>query len=186
MRHLEVYRSLDGRYRTSAYVRDGTSLFCLSEPTRHGVLVTEFCGNGEVANQIHTKGGSPYDALSAFIGNDFELGVKDIGIYRPVEVRARCGSCGNAKIGRELDAKTANEIDQVPVVPLFLCRSCGKRFYSINDRYLRRLVEGNLSLFEESELEEMRKDCDAFIYTMKEYIVRIFASKKIGKLAIEQ
>lgn len=183
---LDVYRSLDSRHRTAQYVRAGIIASCLSEPTRNGVLVTELGNNGDVLNQIYTKGGSPYEALSSFMGVGFELSVQDIGAYRPSEVRARCTSCGNGRIVRDLDLKTANEIDEVPVVPLFSCRSCGKRFYSMSDSYLRRLIEGNLHMFDAADLKEKQNSSDAFIYTVKEYIVRVFAAKKIGRLAIEK
>lgn len=87
---------------------------------------------------------------------------------------------------RELDSKKPEEILEVPVIPLFTCSSCGKRFYNMSDSYLRKLVEQNRDMFEKDDIMEKERDGDAFINTLNENIIRVFASKKISRLVIEK
>ncbi|MCL5420030.1 MAG: hypothetical protein M1354_04105 [Candidatus Marsarchaeota archaeon] len=184
MEELEVYRSRDNRHRTAPFRRNGLQAFCIAERTRKGVLVTEFSQGGGVLNQTYMDGSDAGEALSRYLGTGFAVVVKNTGDYPGVELKARCTGCGG-RVVRELDAMMPEEIGDVPVVPLFSCAMCRKRFYSMTDSYLRRLVDANISLFEAGELAEKAKDSDAFINTLREYIVRILASKKMSRLAIE-
>lgn len=72
------------------------------------------------------------------------------------------------------------------MAPIFRCTKCDKRFYSITRTYLERLVDRKAELFDEKELEELRKDRETFINTLNEYIIRIFASKRIHKIVINE
>lgn len=184
MRDLEVFRSPDGRHKTSEFYVEGKRCYCVAEPTKRGILITRFGEKGEVLDQLYSNGRAVDSALDAYLGSSFSTKVIDVGAYSGAGLKARCSGC-NGSIVRELDSKKPGEIEEVSVIPIFSCVSCRRRFYNISDGYLRRLVEGNLEMFEKDELMERERDNDAFINTLKEYIVRIFAAKKISRLVIE-
>ncbi len=100
--------------------------------------------------------------------------------YSGIRAGAKCSDCGSRDIAREL-----KPIDPVPLVPIFVCRSCNGRFFSMTDEYLRILVENNPHLFEQSELEKKEKDDGAFITELKQYIISVFATRKIKRLVFE-
>ncbi len=52
------------------------------------------------------------------------------------------------------------------------------------DEYLDALVKNNASLFGKDEIRERGKDGRAFVNTLQEYVIRIFASKRISRLKI--
>ncbi len=183
MREIEVFRSPDMRHRTAAYSADGVSCVCIAEPVKDGVLVTRFGEGGEVLDQSASASDDVMCALSAYLGSSFAARITDVASYSAVAVRPRCGGCGG-KVVRELDLKKPEEIAEVPVLPVFACTKCGKRLYQIGRRYLTHLVERNKSLFDEAELKELDRNGDAFINTLRENIVRVFAAKKMGRLEI--
>ncbi len=184
MQELEVFRSPEGRHRTSTYSVEGKQCLCIAEPTKRGVLITQFSDSGEILNQVYSKGGKVDSLLYAYLGSAFNPKVIEVDSYSRIALKVHCTNC-KGRVVRELDLKKPEEIDDVPVIPIFSCESCRKRYYHISDRYLRHLVEGNPDMFEKDELAEKEKDNDAFINTLKEYIVRVFASKKISRLVIE-
>jgi hypothetical protein len=112
------------------------------------------------------------------------LEIIDVDQYKQIEMKAKCSGCGNIGLVRELDTHQAKSIVDVPVVPIFVCKKCGHKHYSLTDQYLKTLVASNKDLFEPSELEEINKDGYGSINTLKEYIIRIFASKRISKARI--
>lgn len=173
-----VYK-VGGRYKTATYEKEGSKCFCIAESTMKGVLLTEFEEGGAVVNQAYRKSKNAELSLKDYLGNN--LAVKDASEYEKVVYKTPCPECSGALV-RELDLKEPGNIGNVPVVPIFTCAKCSKRFYSMTDRYLRMLVNENQDLFEGEELKEKEKDIDAFINTLNEYIVRVFASKKIGRL----
>ncbi len=185
MEELTVYRSPDNRHKTSIYTVEGKKRVCIAEPTKKGVLVTQFSDSGEVISQSYSNERSAGPVLSAYLGAQVKTEIVDVGNYEGIELRAKCTEC-RGRIVRELDSKKPEEIDEIPTVPIFACSSCKKRFYNISDSYLRHLVESNPEMFEKDELAEKEKDNDAFINTLNQYIVRIFASKKISRLVIEK
>ena len=92
--------------------------------------------------------------------------------------------CGESRIERELDQRDTANMTNIPVVPIFICKKCGSRFYSMSDEYLRRLVSRKESLFGADEIAEREKGEAEFVGTLQSYIIRIFASKKIQRLKI--
>ena len=68
---------------------------------------------------------------------------------------------------------------------LFFMKSVRKIHYSMTDEYLRRIMQDKEGLFEPRELAEVRKDGNASVKMLQEYIIRIFASKKISRFKIE-
>jgi hypothetical protein len=182
---INAYRSPDSRLRTGSYRVNGQEFFSIAEPTSSGILITEFRKNGEVVNQVYERGGKTDSALAKYLSTFGELEFLNVDAYERVKVDAACTKCGAERIERELDRADINLVSNVPVVPMFVCRKCGSRFYSMSDSYLRRLVENNVMLFETNEIELRKKDEVKFVNTLQEYIIRIFASKRIQKLCIK-
>ncbi len=180
---LRTYMSPDSRYKTSSYERNGKPRFCLSEKTRKGTLITEFSMAGKITDQIYLKEKMPEDSLRDYLGK--EINVEKINAYERIKVSASCKKCGmENKISRELDLAVISYVDNVPAVPMFKCTGCGERFYAMSDEYLELLVSRNKDLFKKEELEEIEKDRISSIKQLDEYIIRIFASKKITRLVI--
>lgn len=180
---LDVSRSGDGRLRTCEYERGGAGRFCVSEPVAGGVLITEFSKRGAVVDQAYASGSDALSELSRFLGRA-DLEVRDAKTYEAVKVDAACTACGSS-VSRELDTKTLEAVTDIPVVPMFVCGKCGKRFYSMSGQYLRKLVESQRQLFEKEAIEALERDEGAFISELKANVIRIFASKKVSELRIE-
>lgn len=179
---LILYRSDDGRVKSGPYKRYGMSLFSLAESTAEGMLITEFESCGQVANQTYSKGGGGAEAaLKEYLGVA-DAYVVESGRYGGVVSSSACSACGKAGLGRELDLKAPSEIHGVPVAPIFVCAACGARHYSMTDRYLKSLVLAGREMFVGEELAEVDSDVDASVASMQEYIIRIFASKKISRM----
>lgn len=179
-----AYRSPDNRCRTAYYEGNGGNFFCVSEKTLRGALVTEFAESGRLVDQVYYRGKAAEEALEGHLGHAVEI--VPVQEYQRVSVSAECSKCHKSKIGRELDFANLSGVDEVPVVPTFRCVACGQRFYAMSDEYLSSLVERNIGLFEKEELEERRKDGRLFVNTLNEYIIRIFASKKISRLVVKE
>ncbi len=173
---MKFYRSSDTRLKSDFYNVNGEEICCLVEKTQGGMLVTEFNRRGIVERQAHLK---PEDSDYKSMYESMEIA--DSGEYRLIAVDARCAACGG-EISRELDLVHPSVINAVPVVPMYVCRKCGKRHYSMTESYLRDLVKSKKELFEERDLKELSEDEGAFLGTLQEYIIRIFASKKISRI----
>lgn len=70
----------------------------------------------------------------------------------------------------------------MPVMPLYYCTNCSKQSYYLTNTYLEYLIYNNKGLFTNKEQVELQNDEEAFIAELKEYIIRIFASKKIMQI----
>lgn len=179
---LRAYRSGDKRIKTE-YYNSGKS-FAMAEVIGNGSLLTEFDSNGEIINQIFSQKKDGNVLLEEYVKPHGKLEITGTEFYAPVKVNAVCTKCGSGEIYRELDSSAPNDISKVPVVPLFICKQCRTKFYSMSDRYLRNLVASNPQLFEKDELLERDKDESAFVAKLQDNIIRIFAAKKINKLKI--
>ncbi|MGI0141112.1 MAG: hypothetical protein ACREBF_00460 [Candidatus Micrarchaeales archaeon] len=184
---LEVHKSPDGRYRTDFYEFEGQKAFAVIEKTAHGVLVSEFSKDGEVLDQTYNKSKEPLAEIAVHLKNVTEkIMIKNVDNYEHVKVNATCETCTNGKISREMDLVHPSAITTVPVIPLFVCSNCKKKLYSITQSYLKNLVVRNVGLFEPDE-EKMRKTNEAaFIKEIQEYMIRIFASKKLARMKINK
>lgn len=186
MSKLGVERGMDGRYRSDAYSDADGERFCVAEKTAKGVLVTEFMSSGEVRNQIYYREGGAEERMRSYLKDYGELEMRDVKTCEAVVVQAECPSCGSSTLARELDLVEPRNIVHVPVVPMFVCSKCYKKFYSISDSYIRRLVEGNKDLFTDEELAMKAKDEGEFVHTLQEYVIRMFAAKRIQRMKIKQ
>ncbi|MDE1761666.1 MAG: hypothetical protein KGH59_04190 [Candidatus Micrarchaeota archaeon] len=184
---LEVFRSPDGRYRTQIYSAEGLGRFAVAEKTMHGVLVTEFSERGEVLDQVHKKSGEPIREIVGFVSRiDKDVAIKEIGAYEGVSVDVTCEGCSKRSLRREMEMTDTRNVANVPVVPMFVCTNCRKRYYSMTQSYIRKLVARNMELFEDGERKMRESNEAAFLKEIQEYMVRIFASKKIALIKISE
>jgi hypothetical protein len=180
---ISAYVSPDTRLRTNSYKANDYECFSIAEKLASGTLVTEFKTTGEVVNQTYIKAEDTKSAILEYLGGQVAVEFSEVEAYTPVKVDAKCSKCGaDNTIDRALDRQNLSGTTKVPIVPMFVCRKCGTQFYSMTDSYLKRLIENNVSLFEKEEIEQKEVDEAAFVNELQEYIIRIFASKKIHKL----
>ncbi len=183
---LLAYRSPEGRYRTEKHMIGNRNGFLIAEGVADGTLITEFDASGEILGLFLSEDKNTESVLRDFVcrsSQGIEIVVEAVKSYEKVALKATCIGCGKGgSIFREMDFADPGLVKNVPVVPLFRCTSCGKRYYSMTDEYLKTLVHNNTSLFSDEELEEKRKDEALFVKTLHEYIIRIFASKKISRV----
>jgi len=175
---LLAYKSPNGKVRTAS--RDGK--FAIADELKDGSLITFFNENGEVLDQRILKGKSIEEGLEYYVG---PLKIVE-SEYKEVEVKAVCPRCGKRSIRRELDLVDTRKLSNVPVVPIYVCTSCGQGFYSLTKEYLKKIVDEHLDLFSAEENSEREKNEEAFINELNEYIIRIFASKKLMRIKIEK
>ncbi|MDE1855942.1 MAG: hypothetical protein KGH49_01770 [Candidatus Micrarchaeota archaeon] len=184
---LQVFRSPDGRYRTEPYFSNEVRAFAISEKTANGVLVSEFTEEGELLDQIYKKSNDPMVEIANHVKHiASELTIRSVESYSGVEVRAKCDGCNGKSIKREMDLLAPPTILKIPVVPLFVCTNCKKKFYSMTPTYLRKLVARNTEMFEKNELEMRNAGEQAFIDEVQEYMVRVFASKKLTRIKVDK
>ena len=182
---LDVFVSNDGRCRTDFYSFDNQKEFAIAEKTSLGILLSKFNEHGEILDQKYSRGNEFLPALKNYISHVGEISTRD-SAYKHVEVNAKCVSCNDRNIKRELDLVPARLIGKVPVVPIYVCISCKKKYYSMSDRYLTTLVHANETFFEPEERKLKEKDEGAFVKELEEYIIRIFASKKITLIRVSK
>ncbi len=179
---IKSSRSPDGRIRTERYEKNGFR-FCAADPVAGGTLITEFNPKGEVLAQTFFKGRDIVADLCTYLEVE-KLELIDVANHDPVMMNAKCEKCGNLGLARELDRLQTRTIKEVPVLPIFLCAKCNERHYTLTEEYISRLVEANKHLFEPEELMEIDTNQEATINTIREYIIRIFASKKISRAKV--
>jgi len=182
---LVVHKSPDGRLRSDFYSAQDERAFALAEKTAHGVLVSEFSESGEVLDQVYKKSNMTLAEIAGFLKKVADgVQVEEVGKYRTVEVNAICEDCKTKSIKREMDVLDPATVTRIPIVPLFVCTQCGKKFYSIHPRYLKNLVLRNTELFDGDEEKFRQKDETAFMKEIQEYMIRVFASKKLARMKI--
>ncbi len=148
------------------------------EDVHIGILETSFDANGEVLDQklLKREIGIEEAAISFLEGIDGEIKATE---YREVEIAKACPKCSGTNVKRDIGALKEGGI---PIVPRYVCMDCGTHSYRLTDRYLEKLVYSNKQMFDKEELEALDKDRTAFMKELKEYIIRIFASKKIMEI----
>lgn len=182
---ITVYQSGDGRLRSAIYLSDGERVFATAEKVQQGVLVSEFNESGELLDQIYKKTDQPLREIAEHLGNfTNEIDVAKAEAHLPIKARAICESCNGKEIVREFDTIDTKKVANVPVVPIFVCSGCKKRYYSMNPKYLKRLIARNPDLFKPEELKGSDVDEVAFMKEIQEYMIRIFASKKLAMMKI--
>ncbi|MDE1850260.1 MAG: hypothetical protein KGH54_00500 [Candidatus Micrarchaeota archaeon] len=182
---LIIHKSPDGRLRSDFYDANGERAFAVAERTAHGVLVSEFNEHGEVLDQAYKKSNMALAELASFLKKAAgELQVEETKQYVPVKVNAMCDDCKTDSIKREIEVLDPETVTSIPVIPLFVCIKCGKKYYSVHPGYLRNLVQRNVELFDGDEEKFRQRDEAAFIKEIQEYMIRVFASKKLARMKI--
>ncbi|MGC8537875.1 MAG: hypothetical protein ACP5MZ_02725 [Candidatus Micrarchaeia archaeon] len=157
----------------------GENLFVETfEDVRIGILETSFDANGEVLDQklLKKEVGIEEAARSFLRGVSGEIKLAE---YAEVEIAKACPKCGSTNVKRDIDALKEGGI---PMVPRYVCTDCGAHSYRLTDKYLEKLVYSNRHMFSKEELDALDRDSAAFMKELKEYIIRIFASKKIMEI----
>ncbi|MEM0149676.1 MAG: hypothetical protein QXW10_02150, partial [Candidatus Micrarchaeaceae archaeon] len=93
------------------------------------------------------------------------------GTYKEVRLDRACPKCGT----RRLRLASSSPSSTVPVMPIYICESCGAKSYYLTDEDLEYLVSRHGDLFTEEERKELDASSEAFLKELKEYIIRIFA-----------
>ena len=179
MSKLIIYKKSEGRYITEQYVKDNNKIITIFERINSGVVISNISYEKGVLSQKYLKNSTISDSLANELHYEFSIIEKKDAQKTTVE--KKCDSCSGT-LYRELEAADTWNIKDVPVVPIFRCENCGKRFYSMTKPYLESLVNENKELFEGADILEMEKNKEEFIKTLNEYIIRIFASKKISRI----
>ena len=175
---IKLYKKSESRYITENYGENNNTVK-IYERTNDGVLITEIIKNDGVISQKYLKNLNIPDILFDSYKNDFLIEEKKD--LEKTSLDKKCDACSE-KLYRELEYLDPWNIKSIPVVPIFRCSSCGKRFYSLTDKYLERLVYENKDMFEKEDIESFNKNKEEFINTLKAYIIRIFASQKINRV----
>jgi uncharacterized protein YbbK (DUF523 family) len=100
--------------------------------------------------------------------------------FERVTLKKPCPKCGKQDLNRE--RPSAGGIRGIRVIPVYVCGGCGSKGYHLTDEYLDFMIENNKGLFDGKEMAEMSRDRGAFASELKEYVIRIFASKRISNI----
>ncbi len=184
MGKLAAIHSSDGRYSAVSY-DDPRFKTIIAEPTKKGALVSMFDDKGAPVDQAYFENRKALDVLEEYAKNmGYSLELIEGAAYQHVAVSARCSKCKGI-VERELDCKDPAKIDSIPVIPIYTCRECGAKHFCITKEYITRLSARNEPLFSSEELKERNESLDKFVSEIEEYVIRIFASKKINRLVFE-
>jgi hypothetical protein len=169
------------RYK-AAQGTDFPSTF-IFEKTRKGVLVTEIDERRGVLDQEYFKNSTIDALMKEKLGTEAQI--ERVERLERTVLALQCKTCGT-KLVRELEFLEPIAIEDVPVVPIFRCTSCDKRFYSVTRTYLEHMVDRNNTMFEEQERSVLNDNRESFVNLLNEYIIRIFASKKISRIEMQE
>ncbi len=158
------------------YMAGGESRTLLIEPLNEGVLKTLYDREGGVLKQIAVGGDDDLMVNEIYEVIKDSRSVRKVP-YNEVMLNKLCPHCGVGQLRRVREP--AGDIKGVPVVPTYVCTSCGGKSYHLTDAHLRSMVNENRSLFTDEELNALNANEEEFLKELKEYIIRIFASKKI-------
>jgi hypothetical protein len=147
------------------------------EPLEEGVLETVFDNEGGVLNQVAVKGGNDvlFDEIYGMLKRSSS--VRKV-VYNGVMLNKTCPHCSSKGVlNRDIEPSVG--IKGIPVVPTYVCSSCGGKSYYLTDTHLKSMVSENRERFSENELKELDESEEKFLEELKGYIIRIFASKRI-------
>ena len=160
------------------YAEGSASITLLWEPMPDNcVLETKFSSTGAILDQklVRLSSSTLKEMVDTFM-EQHSLEPRET-VFEEPRLEAACPSCGSHDIVRYI--KAAKGSKSVPVMPMYACRNCGAKSYYLTDEYLKKLVRQNPGLFEGKDLGELDKNEERFIKELREYIARVFASKKI-------
>lgn len=181
---IKAYRSPDKRLRTETFKSEQGRVFCIAEPTAWGTLVSKFRASGEIVDRVEnerTRNAS--SALDMYLTGFGMLEIVDVERFERVKANAVCSVCGGTDICREQDMQETGELHGTPVVPIFACASCGTRFCLVGDDYIKTLIS-RFSRYITMD-KGQHADNGAFVGSVKDSIIRSFASQNIKELVIK-
>ncbi len=158
-------------------VTEGRKTYMTWELRKEAVLETVFDGDGAVLRQRYEKLAA--EDIERIINNKIAESMipkVEHAPYTGITISKPCPKCGAKALKRYAELHKENP---VPVMPLYVCSECGTKSYYLTDEYLDDLVKEHRELFTDQELKELDSNHEGFINELKEYIIRIFASKKI-------
>ncbi len=127
--------------------------------------------NGALLDQNLFSDSTAKMHIDAFLNKTkFEIKVCE---YSDPVLKKSCPKCSNMPLKRHFDGK------DISIIPIYECPACTNRAIFLTDKYLSKLINNNKELFDQKEIDELSKNSDYFMSELKEYIIRIFASKKI-------
>ncbi len=180
--YARLSRSDDGRVKLE-YSKDGKERIALWEPFGVGVFETIFDKDGAVLfqNLLYNQGNkqSMIEGLLKKHLDSVNIDKATRTEYTEVKLKKKCPGCGAMLLERVIDLK---DDPNVPVMPIYVCSGCKTRSYYLSDAYLEHLLKTNESLFSQEERSYMDSNKTGFVDELKEYIIRIFASKRIMRI----
>ncbi len=169
----------EGRARLD-YSSNGIAVVKQWEAKGKRILETVFDENGAVLQQqLLDVEGSGLDAMMERELRNMPAKEVKSRPYEDVKLKKPCPGCGSNALER-CDRSVSG--DALPVVPMYLCKECGKTSYHLTTKYLEYLIGRNKNLFAQDELAKMDDNHDVFVNELEEYILRIFASKKVMRI----
>ncbi len=175
-------RSRDGKVMLQ-YQHGGERRVALWEPLSGGAIAeTIFDSEGAVLRMSMLKGGTDcageIDCHMGRLISQAKLDRVLTGEYSDIRLKKSCPSCGAGPLSRFRGDDGAN----LPIMPVYVCGSCSGKCYHLTDPYLEYLVTNNRDLFSAQEQTQLDADKAAFLAELKEYIIRIYASKRIMRI----
>jgi transposase-like protein len=173
-----VLISKDNKGRTKLeYTQADEKRFLLWEKRSGKLLETLFDQNGAILIQRLTALNE--DLINKKISEISKMTNSSVAeaSFSEIKFNKPCPKCNADSLERYVDAFASK--GDVPVMPLYYCKSCKSKSYYLTDSYLEYLIENNKSLLSESELSELGNNGNAFVSEVREYIIRMFASQKV-------
>ena len=169
--NIYIASSREGKFRID-YTSNGKWLIEEFETIKEKqILETTYNANGEILNQKFLKG------ATTMLANSFasKLGSKVLTKnYEEIKLAKPCPVCNKNALKKEKIS--------IPIVPTYICDSCGAKSYNLTNEYLSKLAYENIHLFSDLEIKELKENNQKFMNELKEYIIRIFASKHITNI----
>ena len=150
----------------------------LFEVANNKILETIFDDDGAVMRISILQSKDLESALSEFLNSLPEKVDKVEKPYEEIKLKKQCPYCGSDALARSINI----EKGQVPIAPIYECKNCSEKSYYLTEEYLQYLVLCNKELFEKQELRQLETNEKEFLGELSEYIVRIFASKRIKRI----
>ena len=164
--------------------RAGSDHVMLWESMADGVVETKFSSIGEVVYrkaEKYPEGKGATHFLKEYADKE-KIALKTEPVFSEVVLDKPCPTCGTRAVMIDYRQRRLKSVNDVPVMPIYTCGTCNTRSYHLTDSYLEYLVYNNASLFSGVESQEMSSDRDKFLHELREYIIRIFASKRIVQI----
>ena len=142
------------------------------------ILETTFGAHGEIITQRLLPG-------SRTVSDYFDEAVAETGTtpkrvdFKQIRLDKQCPKCRSDALVRKSEAFSGIE---VPVMPLYYCKSCKAESFYLTDEYLNYLIDNNKEMFEKEETEKMISNREEFAAELRRHIISIFASKKITNI----